>query len=161
MVKPFLAENVCFFPLLSTIKANLVAKIMQSAYLFFMWSTKKSPFLAVLTWFPILGKSQGGSQDGDHCWWRYRLSHSDTTHKIYLILFKKKTVFPLKSKSFRNIVTYPEKLRGGVPSSPPPPSLPPLFHGGGTNLLVRPRVNQKSSTWTTPKSIRWNPLSMI
>ena len=36
--------------------------------LFFTSSTKKSPFLAVLTWFLILGKIQ----DGDHCWWRHR-----------------------------------------------------------------------------------------
>ena len=34
VVKPFLGENVCFFQLLSTIKENLVAKIMQSAYLY-------------------------------------------------------------------------------------------------------------------------------
>ena len=34
VVKPFLGENVCFFQLLSTINANLVAKIMQSAYLY-------------------------------------------------------------------------------------------------------------------------------
>ena len=34
VVKPFLVENVCFFQLLSTIKANLVAKIVQSAYLY-------------------------------------------------------------------------------------------------------------------------------
>ena len=34
VVKPFLGENVCFFQLLSTIKANLVAKIVQSAYLY-------------------------------------------------------------------------------------------------------------------------------
>ena len=29
-----MGENVCFFQLLSTIKENLVAKIMQSAYLY-------------------------------------------------------------------------------------------------------------------------------
>ena len=32
MVKPFLNENSRFFQLLSTIKVNLVAKIMQSVY---------------------------------------------------------------------------------------------------------------------------------
>ena len=59
-----------FFQLLSTIKVNLVAKIMQSAYLcvIFHVKHKKLPFLAVLTWFLILGKIQ----DGDHCWWRHR-----------------------------------------------------------------------------------------
>ena len=54
-----------FFQLFSTIKVNLVAKIIQSAYLcylFFMSSTKK-PFLAVLTWFLILAKIQDGVGD--------------------------------------------------------------------------------------------------
>ena len=36
--------------------------------LFFISSTKKSPFLSVFTWFLILGKYR----DGDHCWWRHR-----------------------------------------------------------------------------------------
>ena len=59
-----------FFQLFSTIKVNLVAKIMQSAYLcvIFHVKHKKKPFLAVLTWFLILGKIQ----DGDHCWWHHR-----------------------------------------------------------------------------------------
>ena len=49
---------------------NLVAKIMQSAYLcvIFHVKHKKLPFLAVLTWFWILGKIQ----DGNYCWWRQR-----------------------------------------------------------------------------------------
>ena len=33
---------------------------------------QKLPFLAVLTWFLILGKIQDGGQDGNHCWWRHR-----------------------------------------------------------------------------------------
>ena len=51
------------------LKVNLVGKIMQSAYLCVMFhlNSKKSPFLAVLTWFLILGKIQ----DDDHCWWRH------------------------------------------------------------------------------------------
>ena len=63
-----------FFQLFSTIKVNLVAKVMQSAYLCvtFHPKHKKSPFLAVLTWFLILGKIQDGGQDGDYCWWRHR-----------------------------------------------------------------------------------------
>ena len=70
MVKPFLRGNTLFFPLLSTIKVNLVAKIMQSAYLcgIFHVKLKKLPFLAVLAGFLIFGKIQ----DGDHCWWRHR-----------------------------------------------------------------------------------------
>ena len=33
---------------------------------------QRLPFLAVLTWFLILGKIQDGGQDGNHCWWRHR-----------------------------------------------------------------------------------------
>ena len=40
--------------------------------LFFMSSTKKSPFLAVLTWFLIPRKIQDRCQDGDLSWWRHR-----------------------------------------------------------------------------------------
>ena len=63
-----------FFQLFSTIKVNLVAKIMQSAYLcvIFHVKHKKSPFIAHLTWFLILGKIQQGGQDGVHCWLRHR-----------------------------------------------------------------------------------------
>ena len=45
---------------------------MQSAYLCVMFHIehKKLSFLAVLSWFLILGKIQDGGQDGDHCWWR-------------------------------------------------------------------------------------------
>ena len=67
-----------FFQLLSTMKVNLVAKIMESAYLCLSFHVKhkKLPFLAVLTWFqprwrPLLVTSQGSS--------------SATTHKIYAV----------------------------------------------------------------------------
>ena len=47
---------------------------MQSAYLcvIFHVKHKKSPFIAHLTWFLILGKIQQGGQDGVHCWLRHR-----------------------------------------------------------------------------------------
>ena len=50
----------------STIEVTVVAKIMQSAYLFVIFHVKHKnlPFLAVLTCFLILGKIQ----DGDNCW---------------------------------------------------------------------------------------------
>ena len=63
VVKPILGENTCFFNFLQQyIKVNLVAKTMQSAYLcvIFHVKYKKLPFLAVLTWFLILGKIQDG-----------------------------------------------------------------------------------------------------
>ena len=52
------------------------------------------------------------------------------------ILVKKIKGFPLKVKSFQNTATY-QKLWGGVLSTP----TPHLYHGGGMNLRVRPRVN--------------------
>ena len=57
-----------FFPTFSTIKVNLVDKIMQSAYLSVIIHVKQLPFLPVLTKFLILGKIQDGGQDGHHCW---------------------------------------------------------------------------------------------
>ena len=63
-----------FFNFFQQIKVNPVAKIMQSAYLcvIFHVKHKKSPFIAHLTWFLILGKIQQGGQDGVHCWLRHR-----------------------------------------------------------------------------------------
>ena len=49
-------------------------------------------------------------------------------------LVKKIKGFPVKVKSFLNTATY-QKLRGGLPSTPPP-----LYHGWGMALRVRPRV---------------------
>ena len=58
-----------FFQPLSTIKVNLVAKIMQSAYLcvIFHVKHKKIPFLVVLTWFLIINlvKSKTATIVGD------------------------------------------------------------------------------------------------
>ena len=54
-------------------------------------------------------------------------------------LLKKMKGFPLKVKSFQNTATY-QKLREGVPSTPPPPR--PLYHGGGMNMCVLPRVKK-------------------
>ena len=51
-------------------------------------------------------------------------------------LVKKITGFPLKVKSFRNTVTHQKTPERG--SSRPPL---PLYHGGGMNLRVRPRVD--------------------
>ena len=44
--------------------------MMQKAYLNVILHVKyrKLSFIAVLTWFLILGEIQ----DGDHCWWRLR-----------------------------------------------------------------------------------------
>ena len=52
-----------FFKILSTMKVNLVAKIMQSAYLCVISHVKHKKLL-----FLILGKIQERGQDRDH-WW--------------------------------------------------------------------------------------------
>ena len=51
-------------------------EMMQRAYLCVILHVKdkKLPFIAILTWFLVLGKIQDGGQDGDHCWWRHRPS---------------------------------------------------------------------------------------
>ena len=105
----FWVNNVSL-QLLSTIKVNLVAKIIQSAYLCVIFQKK---FLAVLTWFLIFGKIQ----DGDHCWLRHRPPAAPTAIK-YLV--KKIKGFSIKVKSFQNTSTH-QKLRGGVSLTPPSP----------------------------------------
>ena len=106
--------------------------------LFFIWSTKKSPFLTILTWFLILGKIQDCNQDGNHCWWRHRPPAAPPPIK-YTSSCREDERLSTKGKiSLQNTATY-QKLWGWVPSTQSPP--PPLYHGGGMNLLVRPRVN--------------------
>ena len=40
LIKPFLGKNTCFFPLLTTIKVDLVAKMIQSGYLSVIFHVK-------------------------------------------------------------------------------------------------------------------------
>ena len=121
-----------FFQLFSTIKGNLVAKIMQSAYFWviFHLKHKKSPFFAVLTWFLILSNIQ----DGDHFWWRHRppaapppINYTSSCIEDQRLSTEVKIV-----SKYCNI----SKTVGRVPSITLPP--PPLYHGGGMNLHVRP-----------------------
>ena len=71
-------EWKCLFSqLLLTSKVTIVDTMMQSAYLCVISHVKhqKLPFLAILTWFLILGKIQAAYVDvvdGKHCWWRHR-----------------------------------------------------------------------------------------
>ena len=50
-------------------KVNIVDEMMQIANLCVIWHVKgkKLQFLAVLTWFLIIGQIQDGGQDADHC----------------------------------------------------------------------------------------------
>ena len=62
--------KMIFFQLFSTIKVKPVDRMIRSAYFCVTLHVRhrKLPFIAILTWFLILGKIQ----DGDHCWWRHR-----------------------------------------------------------------------------------------
>ena len=93
-----------FSPFL-TREENTVVKIMQSVHLcvVFHLKHKKTPFLAVLTWFQILGFNPR---------WRSLLVTSQapsppaTSHVNIPYLVEKIKGFPLNVKSFRNTATY-------------------------------------------------------
>ena len=88
-----------------------------------MSSTKNIPFIAILTWFLILGKIE----DSDHCWWRHLPSAAPPPIKYTSSCWEEKIKgFPLKAKSFRNTATY-QKL---WVQDPPPPTTPLVLQCG-------------------------------
>ena len=111
-----------FFQLLSTIKVNLVAKILQSVSLcvIFHVKHKKLPFLAVLTWhFQFLVKSKMAAKmttiagdAGLNC---------STTHKIYLILLRRSKAFHQRQNRFKILQHIKNSGEGLHPSTPPVP----------------------------------------
>ena len=76
---------------------------MQNTYLFaiFHLKHKKSPFLAVLTWFLIRGKIQNATMDGD-----VTGPSAAPPHMKYSSICREGKGFPLKEKSFRITATY-------------------------------------------------------
>ena len=79
---------------------------------------KKSPSLAVLPWFLILGKIQDSGQDGDHCWRRHRspaapppIKYTSSCRNDQRLSTEGKIV-----SKYCNI----SKTLGGVSSTPPP-----------------------------------------
>ena len=70
-------------------KVKLVDKMKQSTYLCVILHVKhkKLPILAFFTRFLIIGKIQGGGQDGDQA------SQASTAHKINLILWRRSKAF--------------------------------------------------------------------
>ena len=89
----------------------------------YVFSTLEFPFIAVFTWFLILGKIQDRSQDCEHCWWRHRPPAALSPIKYISSSWENWKIkdCALKAKSVRNTATY-QKLLGGVPSTPPPPT---------------------------------------
>ena len=121
-----------FFKLLSTIKIKLVDEMMQSAYLCVILCVKhkKLPFIAVLTWFLILGKIQDGGQDGEHCWWRHCPPAVPPSIKYTSSCWEDQR-FSTEGKIFSKYCNISKPLRRG-----------PCTTAGGMNLRVRQRVNQ-------------------
>ena len=142
MVKPFFTENAGFFQLFSTIKKNLWMKWYKGLIyvLFYTSSTKTSPSIAILTWFLILGKIQVGGQDGDHCCWRHRPPAAPPPIKYTSHCWEDQRL-STKSKIVPKHCNIPKTLvRDSI--NPPPP---PLYHVGGMNMSVCPRVKLRLS----------------
>ena len=115
----------------------------------FSCKAKKLQFLAVLTWFLILGEIQDGSR------WRPFLvtspaSSRATTRKIYLIL-RLSSQDKIVSK-YCNISKTPG--RGSI--HPPPP----MYYGGGMSLRVRPTINQ-TSFLAVKTVLSWHPRTFV
>ena len=93
--------------------------------LFFMSSTKKFLFLAILTWFLILGIIQDDGQEGDHCRWRHRPLLPTVAHKIYLILLRRSKAFHWRPNRFEILQHIKNSGGGGGWVHPTPyPLLP-------------------------------------
>ena len=100
---------------------------------YFTCQAQKLPFLAVLTCFPILGKILDGGQDGDHCLWHHRPPAGPPPIK-YTSSFWDYQRLSTEGKIVSEYCNIPKTLGKGSIN----PSL--LYHGGGMNLRVRPRV---------------------
>ena len=98
---------------------------------------QKLPFIAILTWFLILGEIQDGSQDGYHCWWHHWPPAVPPPIKYTASCWQYKRLSTEgKIVSKCSIIT---KTLGRGSINPLPP--PTLYHNGGMNLLVRLRAN--------------------
>ena len=94
---------------------------------YFTCQAQKLPFLAVLTCFPILGKIQGGGQDGDHCLWHRRPPAGPPPIKYTSSCWDYQRL-STEGKIVSEYCNIPKTLGRGSMN----PAL--LYHGGGTNL---------------------------
>ena len=117
-------------------KKNLVAKIKQkNAYLCVIYYVKRKKnhhFSRFKPDFKFLVKSKMATIVGEVIGLLQRPHPSNIPH-----LNTKIKGFPVKVYSFRNTATY-TTLRGGGGGIHPHL---PLYHGGGMNLRLRPRIN--------------------
>ena len=100
---------------------------------YFTCQAQKLPFLAVLTWFLILGKIQ----DGDHCWWCHRPPAVPPPIKYTSSCWADQRL-STEGKIASKYCNISKPLGRGSINNPPPP---PPNHGGGMNLHVCPRFN--------------------
>ena len=95
---------------------------------------KKISISRGLTWFLILGKIQDGGQDGDYCWWRHRPPAAPLPIK-YISSCREDQRLSTKGKVVSKCCNTSKTLGGGGGSIHPL-----LYHSGGMNLHLRPRV---------------------
>ena len=125
-------------------KSKTCQWMMQRAYLCLTLHVKhrKLPFIAILTWFLILGKIQDGGQDGDHCWWSHRPPAASPRIKYTSSCWVDQSLSTYGKIVSKYCNISKTLLRGSIQ---PPPC--PLYHGGGMNLRVRPRINPVKLIW--------------
>ena len=112
--------KMIFFQLFSTIKVKPVDRMIRSAYFCVTLHVRhrKLPFIAILTWFLILGKIQ----DGDHCWWRHRPPAAPPPIKYTSSCWEDQR-FSTEGKIVSKCCNISKTLGSG--SFPPPPLLVP------------------------------------
>ena len=116
--------------------------MMQKAYLNVILHVKhrKLSFIAILTWFLILGEIQ----DGDHCWWRHRPPAAPPLIKNKTRLLSRSKAFHWRQNRFKILQIILIK-NSGEGFHPPP--LPPSIPRWGMNLRVRPSVHPVKLIW--------------
>ena len=94
---------------------------------------KKVPFIAILTWFLILGKIQDSAQGGGHCWRRHRPPVAPLPIKYTSSCWEDQRL-STEGKIVSKYCNISKTLgRGSITPSP-------LYQGGSMNLRVRLRV---------------------
>ena len=128
------------FQLFSTIKVNLMAKIIKR--LFMCYLSCQAQKITISRSLNLISNSWYNPR------WRprrrplsvtSRAFSSATTHKIYKIyLLRRSKAFHLRPNLFEMLQHIKNSREGGGGGGPSTPS--PFYHGGGRNLRVRPRV---------------------